>query len=130
MGLGIPPLTIKIMLESNHLNSIMLVRRLAVARILLTRHWPIQAMTKSLSGLWRTLADTCRGAILAQAQSVLASSGVANGAWPRLEKHIKRCIDSYCCTTYHMVMTQGQDGGKQLPARSMILSLLSWGQQL
>ena len=30
MGLGIPPLRIKIMLESNPLKSIMLVRRLAV----------------------------------------------------------------------------------------------------
>ena len=36
MGLGIPPLNIKIMLESNPLKSTMLVGRLAVLSVLLT----------------------------------------------------------------------------------------------
>ena len=36
MGLGIPPLRIKIMIESNPLKSIILVRRLAV-RIIMTK---------------------------------------------------------------------------------------------
>ena len=51
MDMRIPPLDIKIMLESNPLKSIMLVRRLAVLSILLTVIIVLRAITNNSSNI-------------------------------------------------------------------------------